>query len=205
MNADVYCLFSSNSVTKKCPSWIYSGNKAGKRRTRLRNMNRSSEQLGQSHRSVFLQPWPICLSQKETHTHTHFSSVTDKIKRDWEIAAVTFCSAAQHLTPPHVTQGWSTIKYYMCIVIIIIVSLFSTFYKSYYFTPSHTRPYTHTHTQNSSAQCLPALHWSQQMMRKQNKCRNASALQQSPGRLFSLWTRHAHSKVNINQEFQLMN
>lgn len=40
-------------------------------------------------------------------------------------------------------------------------------------------------------------------MRKQNKWSNTSALQQSPGRQFSLWMRHAHSKVKYEPKFSI--
>lgn len=77
------------------------------------------------------------LSISHKATHTHFSSVADKQK--W--GRGQFAGPAvfqQHLPPSHVIKSWSTITHCMCgLLNIIIVSLFSTFYKFCY-VPTHT-------------------------------------------------------------------
>lgn len=160
---------------KKSPSWIHS-------------------------RSLF-----FCLSG----TQTSIVSLKE-MERDREATTVTFCPAVvqRHLSPPHVTQGWSTIKHYICFVVIIIVSLFSLFTNpilhphTHRPMQAHTHAHTHTYKLNSSAQCLSA---PTIISANDEKTKQMSPFAfNSPVRQLSLWTRHAHSKVNINQEYQLM-
>lgn len=80
-----------------------------------------------------------------TQTHTHFSSVT-KRKRQRERCGDLWprcCPAARAPPTRHSKPPQAKALHTVCIGIIIIVSLFSTFYKSCYFTPTHT--HTHTH------------------------------------------------------------
>lgn len=120
MQMGFFCLFMCVFVCfhlfwwKK--SWVYRGTSRKMRWIELQVWVGGTE-----------QPRLMSLSQQDTHTHTHFSSITDTEGKKGVLLLPCCCPAAA-VFPLHVTKNDLRPNHYRSCVIIITASLFSYFF-----------------------------------------------------------------------------